>query len=183
MRYGRFLPNEKHSTLGGVPMDWGFCGRTRERAEMRAILRSHGNDDPGRLLFLRNLFERVPKLYRDCFEQGVLGKEREAVLAGMFFRSCSSTSHAILAVPTAASRPTFGRSAPVTPSRLAALHSPVSAKNFRPEAGLVAQANQRKTDVAPPPHPRSSTLCPAARCIRRDICAARYSPPGLILPS
>ncbi|MCB9868770.1 MAG: hypothetical protein H6837_02880 [Planctomycetes bacterium] len=35
------------------------------------------------------LFAGVPKFYRDCYEQGVLGEDREAVLAKMFFRSSS----------------------------------------------------------------------------------------------
>ena len=41
-------------------------------ASVLEILRVHANDDPSRLLFLWNLFEGVPKFYRDCFEQGVL---------------------------------------------------------------------------------------------------------------
>lgn len=54
-----------------------------------AILREHSEPAPERLLFLWNLFEGVPKFYRDCYEQGVLGGSREELLAGMFFRSSS----------------------------------------------------------------------------------------------
>lgn len=58
-------------------------------ASVLAILRAHADDDPRRLLFLWNLFEGVPKFYRDCFEQGVLGADRAALLEAMFFRSSS----------------------------------------------------------------------------------------------
>jgi len=56
---------------------------------LRALLREHADDDPERLLFLWNLFEGVPKFYRDCYEQGVLNADRQAVLSRMFFRSSS----------------------------------------------------------------------------------------------
>ncbi len=42
-----------------------------------------------------------------------------------------------------------------------------------------APTSSRLDGRSPCTAPRSSTLCPAERCIRRDICAARYSPPGL----
>lgn len=58
-------------------------------ASVLAILREHADLSPERLLFLWNLFEGVPKFYRDCYEQGVLGGSREELLAGMFFRSSS----------------------------------------------------------------------------------------------
>jgi hypothetical protein len=58
-------------------------------ASVLAILRSHADERPERLLFLWNLFEGVPKFYRDCFEQGVLGAERRDLLSKMFFRSSS----------------------------------------------------------------------------------------------
>jgi len=54
-----------------------------------AILREHADLTPERLLFLWNLFEGVPKFYRDCFEQGVLGSSRTELLARMFFLSSS----------------------------------------------------------------------------------------------
>lgn len=56
-----------------------------------ALMRAHAVDgvDPARLLFLWNLFEGVPKFYRDCFEQGVLGADRVTLIAQMFFRSSS----------------------------------------------------------------------------------------------
>ena len=58
-------------------------------ASILALLGEHAEASPERLLFLWNLFEGVPKFYRDCFEQGVLGGSREELLAGMFFRSSS----------------------------------------------------------------------------------------------
>lgn len=53
------------------------------------ILRAHAQGSPQELLFYWNLFEGVPKFYRDCYEQGVLGKERRTVLRRMFFESSS----------------------------------------------------------------------------------------------
>ena len=58
-------------------------------ASVLAILREHADDDPERLLFLWNLFEGVPKFYRDCFEQGVIGASRRELLGKMFFGSSS----------------------------------------------------------------------------------------------
>ncbi len=51
------------------------------------ILREHSDASPARLLMLWNLFEGVPKFYRDCFEQGVLGASRPELLRKMFFQS------------------------------------------------------------------------------------------------
>lgn len=53
------------------------------------ILRVHADDDPSRLLFLWNLFEGVPKFYRDAYEQGVLHAERKPLLHSLFFSSSS----------------------------------------------------------------------------------------------
>lgn len=58
-------------------------------ASVREILRTHADDAPERLLFLWNLFEGVPKFYRDAYEQGVLGCERQEVLERLFFASSS----------------------------------------------------------------------------------------------
>jgi AAA+ ATPase superfamily predicted ATPase len=58
-------------------------------ASILEILREHADVSPARLLFLWNLFEGVPKFYRDCFEQGVLGAPRRELLERMFFRSSS----------------------------------------------------------------------------------------------
>lgn len=58
-------------------------------ASVLDILRAHAEPTPERLLFLWNLFEGVPKFYRDCFEQDVLGADRRTVLERMFFRSSS----------------------------------------------------------------------------------------------
>jgi AAA+ ATPase superfamily predicted ATPase len=53
------------------------------------MLRIHADEDPGRLLFLWNLFEGVPKFYRDAYEQGVLDADRKSVLHRLFFSSSS----------------------------------------------------------------------------------------------
>ena len=58
-------------------------------ASVLEILRAHGEGTPEELLFYWNLFEGVPKFYRDCFEQEVLGKDRRVVLRRMFFESSS----------------------------------------------------------------------------------------------
>ncbi len=62
-------------------------------ASLLELLRSHGSGDPERLLFLWNLFEGVPKFYRDCFEQGALDAPRRALLETMFFSSSSPLRH------------------------------------------------------------------------------------------
>jgi uncharacterized protein len=54
-----------------------------------SILRDHADPTPERLLFLWNLFEGVPKFYRDCYEQQVLGAERKTLLRRIFFESSS----------------------------------------------------------------------------------------------
>jgi uncharacterized protein len=53
------------------------------------MLQDHAEPSPERLLFLWNLFEGVPKFYRDCYEQGVLGAERKVLLRRIFFESSS----------------------------------------------------------------------------------------------
>jgi len=58
-------------------------------ASILEILRAHADDSPERLLFLWNLFEGVPKFYRDCFEQDVMGSDRKTLLRKMFFSSSS----------------------------------------------------------------------------------------------
>jgi hypothetical protein len=54
-----------------------------------AILRDHTDATPDRLLFLWNLFEGVPKFYRDCYEQEVLSADRHTLLRKIFFNSSS----------------------------------------------------------------------------------------------
>lgn len=54
-----------------------------------AILQDHADSSPQRLLFLWNLFEGVPKFYRDCYEQGVLHADRPTLLRRIFFESSS----------------------------------------------------------------------------------------------
>lgn len=58
-------------------------------ASVLEILRVHADDDPERLLFLWNLFEGVPKFYRDAYEQGVLDAARKPLLRSLFFSSSS----------------------------------------------------------------------------------------------
>lgn len=56
---------------------------------LMALLRDHTDASPERLLFLWTLFEGVPKFYRDCWEQDVIGKGREELLQKLFFGSSS----------------------------------------------------------------------------------------------
>ena len=58
-------------------------------ASLLELLDAHGETSPERLLFLWNLFEGVPKFYRDCFEQGVINADRKTLLERMFFSSSS----------------------------------------------------------------------------------------------
>jgi uncharacterized protein len=53
------------------------------------LLTAHADPTPERLLFLWSLFEGVPKFYRDCYEQGVLGTGRQDLLERAFFLSSS----------------------------------------------------------------------------------------------
>ncbi len=53
------------------------------------ILRAHAEPTPDRLLFLWNLFEGVPKFYRDAYEEGVLGADRSDLVRELFFSSSS----------------------------------------------------------------------------------------------
>ena len=54
-----------------------------------SILKDHAEPTPPRLLFLWNLFEGVPKFYRDCYEQDVLATDRKTLLRRIFFESSS----------------------------------------------------------------------------------------------
>lgn len=58
-------------------------------ASILDILEDHADTTPERLLFLWNLFEGVPKFYRDCYEQAVLGADRPTLLRRIFFESSS----------------------------------------------------------------------------------------------
>jgi uncharacterized protein len=58
-------------------------------ASILEILRVHADVAPDRLLLMWNLFEGVPKFYRDCFEQGVIDADRRTLLERMFFLSSS----------------------------------------------------------------------------------------------
>ncbi|MCR9105771.1 MAG: ATP-binding protein [Gammaproteobacteria bacterium] len=53
------------------------------------ILENYADLSPERLLFLWNLFEGVPKFYRDAYEQGVLDAPRKELLERLFFASSS----------------------------------------------------------------------------------------------
>jgi AAA+ ATPase superfamily predicted ATPase len=54
-----------------------------------SIISDHAEPSPERLLFLWNLFEGVPKFYRDCYEQNVLAVDRKTLLRRIFFESSS----------------------------------------------------------------------------------------------
>lgn len=77
--------------------DAPLYNRTTDQLELRhldfeallAILDAHADRDPHRLLFLWNIFEGVPKFYRDAYEQDVLNANRRALLERLFFRSSS----------------------------------------------------------------------------------------------
>jgi len=58
-------------------------------ASVAEIISVHSKLTPERLLFLWNLFEGVPKFYRDCYEQNVLGATRTELLRRIFFESSS----------------------------------------------------------------------------------------------
>lgn len=58
-------------------------------ASVLEVLRAHTDVTPQRLLFLWNLFEGVPKFYRDAFEEEVLGANRNEILRELFFSSSS----------------------------------------------------------------------------------------------
>ena len=58
-------------------------------ASVLEILRAHAEPDAERLLLLWNLFEGVPKFYRDAYEEEVLGADRDELLRELFFSSSS----------------------------------------------------------------------------------------------
>lgn len=58
-------------------------------ASVLSILDAHADRSPERLLRLWNLFEGVPKFYRDAHEQDALGEKTPEFLRRMFFRSSS----------------------------------------------------------------------------------------------
>ena len=110
-----------------------------------ALLRAHAEPTPERLLFLWNLFEGVPKFYRDCYEQNALAGGRRDLLEKAFFlsssplrtepttgssrsctvdtMSCSSTSLATRVACTATSCNTFERLAPRPASKSADIYA------------------------------------------------------------
>ncbi|MFN8790511.1 MAG: DUF234 domain-containing protein [Bdellovibrionales bacterium] len=60
-----------------------------EMASLLELFREFEIHDPYQVLFYWNLFEGVPKFYRDCFEQDVIRTNRKVVLEKMFFESSS----------------------------------------------------------------------------------------------
>ncbi len=64
-----------------------------EPAALLEMLEAHADASPRRLLFLWNLFEGVPKFFRDCHEHGALAADRRTLLAKMFFSDASPLRH------------------------------------------------------------------------------------------
>ncbi|MCC6319676.1 MAG: ATP-binding protein [Gemmatimonadaceae bacterium] len=58
-------------------------------ASVLEIIRVHAEPSASRLLFLWNLFEGVPKFYRDAYEEGVIGADRGDLVRELFFSSSS----------------------------------------------------------------------------------------------
>jgi hypothetical protein len=54
-----------------------------------SILKDCAEPTAERLLLLWNLFEGVPKFYRDCYEQNVIAADRQTLLRRIFFESSS----------------------------------------------------------------------------------------------
>lgn len=80
------LLEERHAPLYGRVTDT-LDLQHLDIAAILEILRTHADDDPERLLTLWNLFEGVPKFYRDAYEQGALGSDRRELLRLLFFQS------------------------------------------------------------------------------------------------
>lgn len=58
-----------------------------EPGALLEILRAHGDPSPEQLLFTWTLLQGVPKYWRDAYEEGVLGADRETLLERLFFKS------------------------------------------------------------------------------------------------
>ena len=97
---GLFVLGSIHADMSAILDDKGapLFNRTTDEisvphwdfSSLQELLKSFEVNDPLHLLFLWNLFEGVPKFYRDCFEQGVLNaKDRKSLLTRMFFESSS----------------------------------------------------------------------------------------------
>jgi hypothetical protein len=82
------LLEDRHAPLFNRLTDSLHLGHL-DLASVLEILRTHADEDPGRLLFLWNMFEGVPKFYRDCYEQDALASDRTTLLRNMFFSSAS----------------------------------------------------------------------------------------------
>lgn len=82
------LLQERHAPLYNRTTDELDLGHLDVESVLE-ILSQHATADPERLLFLWALFEGVPKFYRDCFEQGMLGAPRRILLERTFFASSS----------------------------------------------------------------------------------------------
>ncbi len=99
VRGGLFVLGSLHTELVALleDRDAPLYNRTTDTIELDhldigsvlEVVGAHAEPTPQRLLFLWNLFEGVPKFYRDCFEQGVLAGDRRALLDRMFFESSS----------------------------------------------------------------------------------------------
>jgi AAA+ ATPase superfamily predicted ATPase len=87
---GLFVLGSIHTEMAALLEDRQaplFNRATDDIASVLEILRAHADASPERLLLLWNLFEGVPKFYRDCFEQDALNADRRELLRRMFFQS------------------------------------------------------------------------------------------------
>lgn len=97
VRGGLFVLGSIHTELTSLleDRDAPLYNRTTDTIELGhldvasvvEILQAHAEPSPARLLTLWNLFEGVPKFYRDCFEQGALAAAPDELLRRMFFQS------------------------------------------------------------------------------------------------
>ena len=99
---GLFVLGSIHSEMSAILEDRRspLFNRVTDRLEiqhldfatLKELWLAHGITDPYHQLFLWGLFEGIPKFYRDCFEQGVLGPSadyRRETLENVFFKGSS----------------------------------------------------------------------------------------------
>lgn len=99
VRGGLFVLGSIHTEMVAILKDRGAPLYNRitdevdvthwEISSLLQLFQEFGVTDPHQILFFWNLFEGVPKFYRDCFEQQALQSPRLDVLKKMFFESSS----------------------------------------------------------------------------------------------